>query len=95
MTSRTDCEHLPLSDRFYLTLSAIDMIEEGLSVFTANMLIDIVEQESDCSEHEVYEIVDDMRKDAYKSLLHTMVIDRDEAKTLTKMLRLHQRDQAE
>jgi len=95
MTSRSDCEHLPLSDRFYLTLSAIDMIEEGLSAYTADMLIDIVEEDSDFSEYEVYEIIDDMRRDAYKSLLHTMVNDRDEAKTLSKMLRLHQRDEAE
>jgi hypothetical protein len=77
MTSRNDCEYLPIGERFYLTLSAIDMIEEGLSAFTDELLSELEYEDVDVDVHEV----------------HTMANDRDEAKALTKMLRLHQREQ--
>jgi len=93
MTARDDCEYLDIGERFYLTLSAIDMIEEGLSAFTDEMLSEVEEEEIDIDVHEVYDIVGEMRTDAYRNLLHTMANDRDEAKALTRMLRLHQKEQ--
>jgi hypothetical protein len=93
MTSRNDCEYLPIGERFYLTLSAIDMIEEGLSAFTDELLSELEYEDVDVDVHEVHDIVGEMRTDAYRNLLHTMANDRDEAKALTKMLRLHQREQ--
>lgn len=87
--SRDDCTYLPVNERFYLTLSAIDMIEEELEEYVEYLLEDC-DDEQDFED--IHEIIGVMRTDAYSALLQTMTLAKGDGKLLTTMIRLHENE---
>lgn len=84
MTTRDDATYLSLSERAYLTMSAIDMIEEGITA----ILDEAVEDGCDPDDEDLMDSLEDLRASSYASLLSTMTNSNDEAKMLVKLVRI-------
>jgi|TARA_B100001094_G_scaffold269214_1_gene273290 hypothetical protein len=82
---RPDTEELPLLDRFELVKTAIVMIDEGVDSFYLDMAHELGQDELT---DEQFETVEEMRTDAYGSLLRTMTTSKQDAKELVGLLAL-------
>ena len=82
VTERIDAEPLPLLDRYELVKTAIDMIDDGIDVLTADALEDGLEITP-----EFLEGMEDMRADAYIAMLHSMVNNHRETVEMLALLR--------
>lgn len=82
---RPDTEELSLLDRFELVKTAIIMIDEGIDSFYLDMANELGQDELT---DEQFETVEEMRTDAYGSLLRTMTTGKQDAKELIGLLAL-------
>ena len=85
---RPDTEELSLLDRFELVKTAIIMIDEGVDSFYLDMANELGQDELT---DEQFEVVEEMRTDAYGSLLRTMTTGKQDAKELIGLLALEVR----
>lgn len=81
--TRPDAEFLPLYDRLELVKTAIGMVDEGVEHFTQEMVTEVDDFGVD---H--LETIEEMRTDAYASLLLTMSLGKEDAIELTKLMAL-------
>jgi hypothetical protein len=72
---RTDTEPLPLSDRLYLVMTSMGMVEEGLE----EVYQDALNEGAEDDDH-LEDSLMEMRERAFVSVLHTMTNNRSEAK---------------
>lgn len=86
--TRPDCLYLPIGERFYLTLSAIEMVEEGLSAIYDEAIEDGVEPD----DMELHESLADLRTSSYASLLQTMTNSNSERSDLVKLMKLNEQE---
>ena len=88
--TRPDSEFLPVHDRLELVKTAILMIDEGVEHFTQEMKEEVADFGI---EH--LETIEEMRTDAYASLLLTMSTGKQDAIELTKLMALDMEDDEE
>lgn len=84
MTVRDDATPLSLSDRFYLTLCAIDMVEQGIEAEKA----EAIELGIDPDDDNLLDALEELRSHSLISLLHSMTNSQEEAKALVRMVRM-------
>ena len=85
---RPDAQELSLLDRLELVKTAIIMIDEGVDSFYLDMAHELGQEELT---DEQFEAVEEMRTDAYGSLLRTMSTSKQDAKELVGLLALEVR----
>lgn len=85
---RPDAQELSLLDRFELVKTAILMIDEGVDSFYLDMADELGQEELT---DEQFAAVEEMRTDAYGSLLRTMSTSKQDAKELVGLLALEVR----
>ena len=85
---RPDAQELSLLDRLELVKTAIIMIDEGVDSFYLDMADELGQEELT---DEQFEAVEEMRTDAYGSLLRTMSTSKQDAKELVGLLALEVR----
>ena len=81
--TRPDAEFLTLYDRLELVKTAIGMVDEGVEHFTQEVVEEVGELDID-----QLEAMEEMRTDAYASLLLTMSLGKEDAIELTKLMAL-------
>ncbi len=81
--TRPDSEFLPVHDRLELVKTAILMVDEGVDHFAQEM-----QEEVNDFGIEHLEAIEEMRTDAYASLLLTMSLGKEDAIELTKLMAL-------